>query len=530
MGGGARLWLWAALAIAPLGCASEKSSSSSSADAGGATGGTGGAAGASGTGGTAGAACYVGEGRCEGFAVAHCQADGSWSAAAPCPGELQVCNDGQCGDPSSAQQAQLDAIEEYVGALVDRSGWSEALNESELLAVGHESWLQGGGAEQGYFRALRSIHLRVPQGHQSLSAGIACGRMQAPVLATSRYGVCGRARGDAIVVTVAAEGNTLGLEVGDQVAALGGLEGPELFGEVNRRLICTTSSPSEAHHRGGAASSFFAAIEEGEELTVHRPDGEVVTVAVPAPSTTLHSCQDPFGKDIGFDALAHRVGDVGIVRLPRFFPMNPPPYDPNDPSSYDAVIAHMRQQVLDAFDTVKDAPMLIWDVRGNYGGVTQVALDIVAGMPSARETFLSYCEARQEETQPPSFGPFTYAQYSVTPGGPFTYEGKVAVLIDELAYSATDYFALAVQRATDVLIVGAPTAGAYGGSGPEEALAAEPAATFTIDVNRCVDGTTLLPLEGRSIEPDVRVEYEPDDLQLDRDSVLEAAMAALMDD
>ena len=234
------------------------------------------------------------------------------------------------------------------------------------------------------------------------------------------------------------------------------------------------------------------------------------------------------GRDIDFDARSYvRADGIAVIRLPRFYPLDPPAYDPNDPSSFQVVIDHMMDQVLAAFETVKDAPMLIWDARSNFGGITTVGLAIAGGMPSSQPLSLSYCQSRLPNTSPPAFSATKYAEYEVVPGGPFAFAGKVAILIDELDYSAADYFPLAVQSATDALVVGTPTAGAYGGSGPLETLAASPTTYFTIDASKCVLASTDEPLEGTSVEPDLLVEYEPEDLANGVDTVMEAAAEAL---
>lgn len=413
--------------------------------------------------------------------------------------------------------------------MVKRSAWHQPLDAATLGAIGYDTLLAGEGDDLTYYGALRRVHAAVPQGHQSLYPATGCGTESIPASTSSRFGVCGRPRGDGIVVTVARDGNLLGLSPGDVVESLEGMAGSELFDAVSLRILCTASSPTQAHVRGNAATSFFAAVREGETLRVRSIDGSVRDVVVPAQDDgTLTDCQDPLGRDIAFDAQSYvRPDGIAVIRLPRFFPLEPPDYDPNDPASVQALIDYMMDQVVAAFEPVKDAPMLIWDARSNFGGITPVGLAIAGGMPSAQPVSLSYCQYRLPDTSPPAFSGYKYAEYEVETGGPFAYAGKVAVLIDELDYSAADYFPLAVQLATDALLVGTPTAGAYGGSGQFESLSASPAAYFTIDVNKCSLAATDEPLEGSSVQPDMLVEYEPEDLANGVDTVMEAAAEAL---
>jgi hypothetical protein len=47
---------------------------------------------------------------------------------------------------------------------------------------------------------------------------------------------------------------------------------------------------------------------------------------------------------------------------------------------------------------------------------------------------------------------------------------------------------------------------------------------FNYDVNRCVDADTNEPLEGTAVEPDLPLEYDPEDLAAGVDTLLEAAV------
>jgi len=191
----------------------------------------------------------------------------------------------------------------------------------------------------------------------------------------------------------------------------------------------------------------------------------------------------------------------------------------------DQFTADFQQKILDQFNTVKDAKAIVWDARGNYGGLTLVGLAIANGMPTAKATDISYCNSRVAKSHPSTYSSQKYAIYSVAPGGPFAYAGKVAVLVDGLDYSAADYFPLAVHKATSIPLVGTPSAGAFGGPGPEENLSGPPAMEFDIDVNHCLDAQTDQPLETHAATPDFTVEYEPADLAKGVDTVLEAGVA-----
>jgi hypothetical protein len=473
----------------------------------------------------------AGASQCDGLLVQLCTEgdDGlAWSEAEACPGD-QRCREGACADATADQLAQIASAQDYVQALVEQSAWYEALDGDALLSPAKSLILDGGGATDAYFTAMRGIHLDVRQGHQSLYDGV-CAAPLMPPQASSRFGVCGRPHGDAIVVTVAAPGNLLGLSPGDRIVSAGGVSGPDMLDEAARRPMCAASSPSDSHRRTAAAATFFASVPAGMELLVAPAGGGAErTLLVPDQhDAALTSCQDPLGRDIAFNAQSYlRPDGVAVVRLPRFFPIDKSfPSNPTQ-EDIDELIQHMQQAVLDAFEPVKNAPALVWDARSNYGGMTHVGLAIASGMPTAVATDLSSCQQRIPGSSPPEFYPQSYAHYQVTPGGPFAYSGKVAVLIDGLDYSAADYFPLAVSLATDTLLVGSETAGAYGASSLEIALAGPPALGASIDVNKCSDAGGV-PLEGRGVAPDLVVEYDPADLAAGEDSVLETAVAALL--
>ncbi len=61
-----------------------------------------------------------------------------------------------------------------------------------------------------------------------------------------------------------------------------------------------------------------------------------------------------------------------------------------------------------------------------------------------------------------------------------------------------------------------------------EALPGDPAVYFSIDANRCARADAHAPLEGRSVQPDIVVEYDPQDLANGVDTVMERAAEELL--
>jgi C-terminal processing protease CtpA/Prc len=205
------------------------------------------------------------------------------------------------------------------------------------------------------------------------------------------------------------------------------------------------------------------------------------------------------------------------------------PYDkafPKNPTQeeIDAMRAAYQAEVVKTFETVKMAPAIVWDARGNLGGFTPVALAIVSGFATARATDLSYCKTRIPDSSPPTFDDDRYAAYRIEPGGPFAYGGKVAVLTDGLAYSAGDYFPRAVARASDAPVVGSPSSGSYGGGAIRISVDGPPPLSVGVDPTGCFDAATDEPLEGAPLAPTEEVEYAPNDLAKGVDTVLERAV------
>ena len=470
----------------------------------------------------------AGQGVCEGDGVRTCASVGERLELGPkvaCEGETS-CHDGACRPPTESQLAHAKGLEDFVSGMRTRTAWHGTLDYDAITREGRLAIAKGEDTDEVYLGALRRAFLAIPQGHQGLYLKSGCGKI-IPFESTSRFGVCGRPFGDALVVTVAKEGNRLGLKKGDRIVEVDGVTGPRLLEEAALRPTCSASAPSASYRRTSGAASFFGTVPAGAKLVVENPKGERRTVVVPNESDPSTSCTEPLGRDTRFVAKSEILADgTAVIRLPSFVP-----FDVQFPTSgtqedFDAYRTAFQGRIQTEFDKVKSAPRLIWDLRSNGGGLTQVGLAIASGMPGAKAGPLTHCVARIAKSDPPRFDTTPYAEYALTPGGDFAYAGKVAVLIDGFDYSAADYFPYVVKNATSALLVGSPTAGAYGASSGSFEIPQSPAVTVTYDVNKC---TTMddTPLEGKSVEPHVFVEYDPASLAEGRDGVLEKAVEAL---
>ena len=110
-----------------------------------------------------------------------------------------------------------------------------------------------------------------------------------------------------------------------------------------------------------------------------------------------------------------------------------------------------------ALEEFKETRGLVIDVRGNGGGSDALA-DEVNGRLIDQPVVSSIDFWRESGTDQ-----FHKTIGRVQPRGPWTYRGRVAVLIDEGCASACEHFVSGIEAMKRVLIVGTPTNGAGGG-------------------------------------------------------------------
>jgi C-terminal processing protease CtpA/Prc len=474
------------------------------------------------------AACAEGATRCEGDLVGTCT-NGAFGASVACEGE-SVCRDGGCRAPTEAQLAQATELASMITYVEETSAYPYPLDWGKLRADGRKSILGGDGSDLAYTGALFRAFAAVPQRHQTFYLEKGCGSL-IPYASFSTRGACGQPHSRGIVVTAVKPTNPLGLKKGDLVTRVANTSGAGVRELLSARPMCGASFPSTSNRDAVVATTFTDLLVAGEEIEIESPDGTKRTVTVPdAPLGTIAnglSCTDPFARAHVPVESELRADGIGIIRLPGF--TDPEQNFPSNPTqeALDAYRAKFEAKIQAAFDKVKSAPAIVWDIRGNGGGLTLVALGIASGFLGARAEPLSYCEARVPKTSPPQFDTFRYAEYALTPGGSFAYSGKVAVLIDGLDYSAADYFPLAVKTRTNAKLFGAPAAGAFGATSETKSFDGPPAFSVSVDVNRCSSAEDGQPLEGKGTTPHVAVEYDPKDLASGKDTVLESAAASL---
>jgi carboxyl-terminal processing protease len=421
--------------------------------------------------------------------------------------------------PTPRQLERVSYYEKMLATYKERTAYHSPVDYEGIRKRGSEQLLRAPDTDADYLKVMWAGFLAMPQGHQGMNLTRGCGTALA-VTTTTVYDVCAEPTASGAIVTDIGT-NALGLLAGDTIVAIDGKRGAAMFSELEAIPLCGTSAPSPEFRRYQAVKSMFASLSPGTKLTVTSPDGSERELVLPKPSHRARSCQGPFGKNTDVVAEASRLPDgTALVRIPNMYPVD-------DPSVAGDYIGRFVARIAAVYDTVKSAPRIIWDLRGNPGGYTLAGLSIVSGMPGARRGILTYCNSRVPKSDPPSFNSQRYAQYALTPGTtPFTFTGPTAVLIDSGNYSAADYFAYFVKNATSAVLIGSPTAGGYGAVSESFKIGTAPEISFAVDYNRCVaiDGT---PLEGLAVTPQIAVEYNPSDLRAGKDTMIERALAEL---
>jgi C-terminal processing protease CtpA/Prc len=197
------------------------------------------------------------------------------------------------------------------------------------------------------------------------------------------------------------------------------------------------------------------------------------------------------------------------------------------PSGYGYVdLARLQPGEVDKmFETVKDTPAVVFDMRGYPNGtawaiaprLTEKRSPVAAlfSRPLLEATTLS--EAEQAGS-----AQYAFAQRLPERRGD-AYRGKVLMLINEDAISQAEHTALFFQAATDVTFVGTPTTGANGDV-TYMVLPGNLLVSFTGHNVRHADGRQLQRV---GIRPHVRVAPTVGGVAAGRDEVLEAAVKHL---
>lgn len=264
--------------------------------------------------------------------------------------------------------------------------------------------------------------------------------------------------------------------------------------EVVARLQARTSASSVIQMNVMTAWSLLSG-RAGSEVAVgfRTPEGQDYTVSLRRPLIG----EDVWAESGGSAVEARPAGAFGYIRIKTW--------------RGDAATAFDR-----ALEAFRDAPGLILDVRGNGGGDDGLAAQ-VAGRFVGQETVWTRCSLRMCPFWTPTLA------HVVAPRGPWTYTGKVAVLIDGAVFSSNDFFVGGLVRSGRATAIGTATGG---GSGNPAVITLPGGARVRLSrwQEFFADGTLV---EGTGTEPDIEVTLTRADIAAGRDPVLERAVAFL---
>jgi C-terminal processing protease CtpA/Prc len=196
------------------------------------------------------------------------------------------------------------------------------------------------------------------------------------------------------------------------------------------------------------------------------------------------------------------------------------------PSGYGyADLARLQVGEVDKmFETIKDAPAVIFDMRGYPNGT---AWSIAPRLTEKKEVIAALFSrplleatglANSDEDSPS----YSFAQRIPERQGD-VYKGKVVVLINEDAISQAEHTCLFFEAATNVTFIGTPTAGANGDV-TTMVLPGNLGVSFSGHNVRHADGRQLQRV---GIQPTIRVEPTIRGLVEGRDEILDAAVKFL---
>jgi carboxyl-terminal processing protease len=176
--------------------------------------------------------------------------------------------------------------------------------------------------------------------------------------------------------------------------------------------------------------------------------------------------------------------------------------------SFSSFVPFLNDRIAAAFDSMKDEPAIILDMRGNSGGDDSVSLKIEQRL-FEKETQLMLVKTRKGINRDIRAS-----------GNKDAYKGKIVILVDEFSGSAAEEMTAGLQEAGRAYVIGKTTIG--------EDLDA--------DIQELPDGgiliypfgLTMTPkgviIEGRGVIPDQTVELKRADLLAGRDTQLQAAL------
>lgn len=339
-----------------------------------------------------------------------------------------------------------------------------------------EKWVRRAKGDEEFYDILLELMASLSDTHTCIVSYPGQPRLEAPPVVLN--GVEGK------VAVMRAHPDTK-LFPGDVIVSVDGRPVQEYLAEQMKRVCNSTE-----RGRVRAACGQLLRGTPGTTVTVtaQGPDGKARRVAL---------CRESRPEFWHEPAISSRRLDdsIGYIRISRWAGHN------------------ITEEFDEALEEFKRTKGIVIDVRGNSGGNDLLA-DLVNGRLTDKPVVSSidFWRKRGSSVYDRSIG-------WVRPRGPWTYKGRLAVLIDEGSMSACEHFVSGVEAMGYILLVGAPTNGAGGGPTSE----------------RLPDGTRVrisralglrangVVFEGHGIPPHIFSTPSLDDLREGRDAALDIA-------
>jgi C-terminal processing protease CtpA/Prc len=289
------------------------------------------------------------------------------------------------------------------------------------------------------------------------------------------------------------EAEKVGLQVGDELLAIGGFQPTrETLWKIQYLLYRLRPQP-------------------GLNVIATKPDGRQVKYAIPAKITQGKRVMDLTGRDLNEyireseDAYRKRVKQYFYDKLDGVFIWKMPSFS-LEPAKVDEIIGR-----------AKKAPAMILDLRGNRGGRVDMVLRLIANVLDQDVKVAD--EKRRKETK---------EIIAKTRGGD-AYKGKVIVLIDSGSASASELFSRVIQLEKRGQVIGDQSAGAVMES---RYFGRQLGLDTVIFFGTSVTIADLIMRDGKSLEktgvvPDATIIPTGKDMATKRDIVLAKAIESL---
>lgn len=259
-------------------------------------------------------------------------------------------------------------------------------------------------------------------------------------------------------------------------------------------------SPADQGAMARAASrAFLGSPSSSLSLSTRSPDGQVQELSLERQAAAGEMVQVGFMPPMRTEFELARVrGGVGVLRFNVFMPPVAP-----------AAEAALTELALEG------APGVIFDLRGNPGGVIAIASGLAGYLVDERSS-LGTMISRDADLN-----------LTVFPRPPDQrIHGPVAILVDELSYSSSEILAHGLQATGRARVFGTPTVGACLPSTVDILPNGDRLQYVLADLV----GPTGERIEGVGVTPDVIVPQNAEALAAGRDEALDAAVCWILED